>query len=250
MQEQDRDKKIRAKERLSGKGRIALLVTLPLLVGLCLSFAISSLSSYDQQTSEVIIHKSPLIWRTDGEGDYLLSELAAGGTYELVEPVETDSQIETLTATWEFKGEVTLALSANNGRDYTPVVYGVPLTSGFVSGNQLKWRVTLGPDSQLSEVRIAYTDTSGAGGTFGSPELSGFQFRKPLYITNPSGEGLFNYQVKIKVEELGNIQADFQDIRFTATDGETLLAHYLEEIAGAAPNRIATFYVKVPQLPA
>jgi len=255
------DKKVRQKKRVSGKGRIALIVAVPLVVGLFLSFAISSLGSYEQQTTEVVAHKSPLVWRTDAEGDYLLSELSSGGTYELVEAVETEGEIETLSATWEFKGEVTLEVSADNGLNYTPVVYGVPLSSGFVSGNQIKWRVTIAEDSELTEIKIAYTDTSGAMGTFGRPELSGFKYRKPVYITNRSGEELFNYQMVIKVAEKdtagsydlhceGNIEADFEDIRFTSQDGETLLPYYLENITGQSPDRIARFWVKIPQIPA
>jgi len=195
-------------------------VTISLLIGLCLSFAVSSLSytlvgTSEEQTIETIVHKPPLIWRTDGEGDYLLSEFAADGTYELAEVVKTSGRIETLTASWEFKGEVTLEASADNGLHYTPVVYGVPLifdtqyairdTHDAISGNRIKWRVTLGPDSELSEIRIAYTDTSGAGNTFGEPELSGFKFRKSLYITNSSGEELFNYQIPILVGQSTNI---------------------------------------------
>jgi len=124
---------------MSGKGRIALITSLAIITGLSLSFAISSLSSYtgDQQTIETLSYKSPLIWRTDGEGDYegdyLLSELAPDGTYELVDAVETNSQIETLVATWEFKGKVILELSADNGQNYSMAVYGAPI-AGFTSG--------------------------------------------------------------------------------------------------------------------
>jgi len=263
-------------------------VTISLLIGLCLSFAVSSLSytlvgTSEEQTIETIVHKSPLVWRTpldserltgqaDGEGDYLLSEFAADGTYELAEVVKTSGRIETLTASWEFKGEVTLEASADNGLHYTPVVYGVPLifdtqyairdTHDAISGNRIKWRVTLGPDSELSEIRIAYTDTSGAGNTFGEPELSGFKFRKSLYITNSSGEELFNYQIPILVGQStnihtpgvhigceGRVKSDFGDIRFTAADGETLLPYYLESFIGESPNRAAAFWVKVPQIP-
>jgi len=237
-----------------GRGRIGLVVGFSLIAGLCLSFAVSSLSytlvgTSEEQTIETIVHKSPLVWRTDGQGDYLLSELVPGGTYELIEEVETANQIETIIVTWKSKGEATLQVSANNGQDYTPVVYGVPLDLAH-SGNRIKWRVTLGPDSELSEIRVAYTDAEGAGGTFGVPELSGFGYRKSLNISNPSGEELFNYQVKVEVDEEGiRTQADFGDIRFTATDGETLLAHYLDGITGESPNKTAVFLIKIPQIP-
>ena len=257
-----------------GKVSIILLISLSLFIGLSLFFAVNNFSSYAlagtsalADTSEVqagmtVIYKSPFIWRTppdtgqaDRKGDYLLSKLVADAVHELTGAIKVSGQIESLTATWEFKGQVILEISADNGQNYSPVIYGVPLTSGFISGNQLKWRVTLGHDSELSEIKIAYTDTSGVAGTFGNPALSGFEFRKPIYISRgqfPAGTvpGLFNYQIKVEVKEEDiRTEADFADIRFTATDKETLLSHYLESITGDKPARIATYYVKVPQLP-
>ena len=256
-QEEKRDYGIRR----NGKASIVLLASLSLLIGLSLFFAINSFSPYtlaetgEGQTGTTASYKSPLIWRLDEEGDYLLSELAPGKTYELFDAIETPGQIKTFTASWEFKGEVTLALSADNGENYTPVVYGVPLTSGFISGNQLKWRAKLGQDSELTKINIAYTDTSGAAGTFGNPALSGFNYRKPIVIArSDSGEAipeaLFNYQIKVEIEEEEiRTKADFADIRFTAADKETLLPYYLESIRGDAPARIAAYYVLLPQVP-
>lgn len=61
--------------------------------------------------------------------------------------------------------------------------------------------MNVGPDSELMEVRISYTDSSGVAGIFGESALSGFKFRKPIYVTNASGEELFNYQMRVKVAE-------------------------------------------------
>ncbi len=274
------DKKAGHKNWVSGKGRIILLAAL-LLTGVFLSFVINP-SSYTftsrggQQTGETIVYKSSLVWRTDGKGDYLLPELSSNAVHELVNAVETDKPIKAITATWKFEGKAALEVSADNGKNYVSVVNGVPIQAtgyrlqatdkdvqkqGFVSGRKLKWRVTLGPDSRISEIKIAYTNIEEAGSTFGSPELSGFKFRKAIEISNPSGEELFNYQVRIKVGEgshksqeadvycQGNIKSDFKDIRFTAQDGETSLPYYLENITGERPDRVATFWVKVPQIP-
>ena len=208
---------------------------------------------------ETVVIKSALVWRTDTQGDFIFDPISSSGTYEISPAYTTAGRIASITASWKFKGEVRLELSADNGDSYTPVLCGVPLTSGFVKGNNLRWRVTLGADSELTEVRISYTDTSGLVGTFGEPQLSGFELRKPLVITNAGDNDLFNYQLQINVGELtgqdadvyceGNIQADFADLRFTCADGQTLLAHYLEKIAGTAPNRLATIWVKIPQIP-
>jgi surface protein len=275
--------------KIRKKGRIILSGIALILTGLCLSFAVSSFSSAENKTGETVVYQSPLVWRTDGAGDYLLAEFSPDATYELADAVETAGQIESLAATWEFSGRVTLEVSADNGANYTEVINGVPVELPE-SGNQLKWKATLGPDSEVTQIKISYTDTAGVAGTFGEPELSGFKFRKKLVIDSPiksandnenseDTQDLFNYQVKVVVgEEIASplarndnssslrgaaeggdeaisvycgekIEADFQDVRFTAADGQTILPHYRESISGTAPQRQAVFWVKVPQIP-
>ncbi|UCB57614.1 MAG: DUF2341 domain-containing protein, partial [Candidatus Omnitrophota bacterium] len=254
-------KKARGKKRMSREGRIALLVAVALTTGVFLSFAIKSLSSSETpQLNEGVSYKSALVWRTDDKGDYTLSAMAAGNTYEVTNAVETQGEINSITASYKFKGQVRVEVSADNGASFTGIVNGVPLTTGFTRGNMLKWRLTLGDDSELTEMKIKYTDASGVAGSFGNPQLSGFGVRKAISVTNSSNDELFNYQLPVKVGESsgasgydvhceGKIQADFQDVRFTCADGETVLPHYLEKIEGAYPGRVATFWVKVPQIP-
>jgi len=224
---------------------------------------------------EAATFRSALVQREGGEQQqryYIFDETLVylPGTYEInlsEDPVTapayvTDGEIKTITASWKSKGKVTLEVSADNGLHYIPVVNGVPCPIPW-AGNRIKCRASLGPEDKLIELRLAYTDTSGVIGTFGVPELSGFKFRKSLYITNPSGEELFNYQIPISVGQStntsvpgtqvncgGNIRADFKDIRFTAADGETLLPYYKEgqSPAGTVPN-FAVFWAKIPQIP-
>ncbi|RKY40966.1 MAG: hypothetical protein DRP85_07530, partial [Candidatus Makaraimicrobium thalassicum] len=230
-----------------------LLIILAVLI----SFLFSATGLSNPEATSFI---SPLIWRVDGEGDYLLPQFSPGRAYELTHGIRTGGQIKSITASWEFKGKVAMEVSANNGRSYTSVVNGVPLTDGFMPGSRIRWRVIMGPDSELTEVKMVYTDVSGVQGSFGEPELSGFRFRKPVYIDNPSGEELFNYQVLIKVGASegvegcdvhcgGSVTADFTGIRFTAADGETLLAYYRESVTDSGHDKLACFWVKVPQLP-
>jgi hypothetical protein len=213
--------------------------------------------------AEITTFKSALVWRSDDKGDYLLPK-EIKERYEIARGIQTEGQIQSISANWRFKGQVRLEVSADNGKHFYPIVNGVPLKSGFTIGNQLKWRAQLEADSELIEVKLAYTDTSGVIGTFGEPQLSGFRYRKALPIYQQGvggGQDLFNYQMKIRVAESagasvfdihcnGNMQADFKDIRFTAADGQTLLPHYLERITGRKPKRVATFWVKIPHIPA
>jgi hypothetical protein len=209
--------------------------------------------------SEIATFKSSLLWRGDGKGDYFLPALSSG-VYESKENILTDGIINTITATWKFEGEVTLEVSADGGIHYTSVVWGVPQTSGFGKGNKIRWRAHLKKKSKLSEVKITYTDNYGTTATFGNPLLSGFTFRKPIYIKGVDSGELFNYQLNIKVGESegakdydlhcgGKVKNDFADIRFTAQDSETVLPFYREYIEGEKPNRVASFWVKIPQLP-
>jgi hypothetical protein len=222
-------------------------VYLLLLWGLILSpFLLYAETAY----AETVVWQAPLIYSPN---------ISREGIYESPQTHISEGIIKSITANWEFEGRVTLEVSANNGLDYHPVINGVPLNNIYPSGNQIKWRAILGKKSKLHKVKITYKDTNGVIGDFGSPRLSGFKFRKPIYIKNP-GQELFNSPIKIKIAESttkkdfdvscdGNIEADFRDVRFTAADGQTILAHWREEILGTSPHRVATFWVKVPHIP-
>jgi len=235
-------------------------------------------ASPDMAEPEKAAFVSALVWRADGTGDYTFERGSLSGTsidddgaveytgspgrYEVRAPYETDGLIYDITANWKFTGKVTLEVSATgNSADYAPVVNGVPLEMDESNaGAKLMWRATLAPDSTLTELKIVYNDLSGIIGDFGTPELSGFMFRKPVYVTGTTAGELFHYQLPIRVGEsagaadcnfylIGSIQADFADVRFTQQDQETLIPYYLESITGEAPNRTALFWLNIPQLP-
>ena len=240
----------KSSRRTFGSVAPCFVLTLFILIGFLAS------AGYAEET----IYKSPLVWRLDRQGDYLLPPFQSDATYIIQDTATTDGDITGITATWEFTGEVTLAVSADGGNNYTVVTNGVPLSEGFVSGSRIKWSATLGPESTLTEVRIVYADSSGVLSSFGNPQLDGFRARKQVTLTNPSEESLFHHQVKMTIAESQTaedydahcdqaIMADFQDIRFTAADADTLLSYYLEGITGEEPNRKASFWVKVPEIP-
>ncbi|TRZ52274.1 MAG: DUF2341 domain-containing protein, partial [Dehalococcoidia bacterium] len=240
---------------------ICLLAGALLVPGL-LSIKGQSVSySYEQQMDNTLIFKSDLVWRTDGKGDYLIPVLTEG-THALNTAIVAGGTIESITANWEFQGKATLEVSANNGANYTKIINGTSLAAGFVKGNQIRWRAQVEKDSSITQIVIGYTDTSGLAGNLGTPALTGFAYRKPVHVNNPSKEGLFNYQVKVVVSEdenqkseaadiycEGNIKSDFKDIRFTTADGQRILPHYLESVSGVHPFRKAVCWVKIPQIP-
>jgi len=84
--------------------------------------------------------------------------------------------------------------------------------------------------------------------------LSGWQYRKSITISRASG-AVTDYQLKIKVGESsgasgadvdcgGKCLSSFDDLRFTTSDGTTLLNYWIESITGTTPNQLATVWVK------
>jgi len=77
--------------------------------------------------------------------------------------------------------------------------------------------------------------------------LDGWDLRKEITITEISGNALTDYQVKIEVGYEPQMKSDFSDLRFTDSDGITLLNYWIEEYTEESS---ATVWVKVPEIPA
>lgn len=84
--------------------------------------------------------------------------------------------------------------------------------------------------------------------------LSGWAYRNSITLSRASG-AVTDYQMKILVgQSSGSSGADvhcanhclssFDDLRFTPSDGQTLLSYWIEEITGTSPNQTATVWVK------
>ncbi|MEM5802085.1 MAG: DUF2341 domain-containing protein [Candidatus Aenigmatarchaeota archaeon] len=81
--------------------------------------------------------------------------------------------------------------------------------------------------------------------------LSGFRFRRLITISN-SGSALTDYQVLVNLDtasliSAGKMRSDCGDIRFTDSDGTTLLNYWLESGCNSASTKL---WVKVPSIPA
>ena len=71
--------------------------------------------------------------------------------------------------------------------------------------------------------------------------------RKAITITGSTAGNQTNYQLKITVTYGSDMQADFDDIRFTSSDGTTLIDYYLES---KTDSSTADFWVEIPSIPA
>lgn len=84
--------------------------------------------------------------------------------------------------------------------------------------------------------------------------LGGWSYRKSITLSRASG-AVTNYQMKLLVGESsgatgedvdcgGKCASDFDDIRFTTSDGTTLLDYWIESVTGTTPNQLATIWIE------
>ncbi|MEM4935127.1 MAG: DUF2341 domain-containing protein, partial [Thermoplasmata archaeon] len=88
--------------------------------------------------------------------------------------------------------------------------------------------------------------------SFSQSWLSDWQYRIPITITERSGNTLTDYQILVVINtqnliSQGKMRSDCGDIRFTDSDGITLLNYWIESGCNSANTRI---WVKVPNIPA
>ncbi len=84
--------------------------------------------------------------------------------------------------------------------------------------------------------------------------LTNYSYRKSITLSRASG-AVTNYQMKLLVGETSGATGEdvdcgglclstFNDIRFTKSDGTTLLDYWIESISGATPNQLATIWIE------
>ncbi|MDD5703755.1 MAG: DUF2341 domain-containing protein, partial [Dehalococcoidales bacterium] len=83
-----------------------------------------------------------------------------------------------------------------------------------------------------------YTGLTNAGGV-------DWDYRRPVTIDNSVGGTLTDYQVKITVTYDTDMQADFDDLRFTDDNGTSELYYWIESYTASTS---ATVWVKVPSI--
>jgi hypothetical protein len=77
--------------------------------------------------------------------------------------------------------------------------------------------------------------------------LSGYSKRKELVLTGGASGALSDFQLKVAVPYAAAMQGDFDDIRFTQSDGTTLIDAWLEVKTN---DTSATVWVEFPSTPA
>jgi hypothetical protein len=98
------------------------------------------------------------------------------------------------------------------------------------------------PSSTPSNIVVPSYDSS-------SPNWynSSWAKRKTIAIAGSTVGAQSNYQIKISVPYVANMKSDFSDLRFTDSEGQTLISHWLESKTNSVE---AIVWVKVPLVPA
>jgi hypothetical protein len=84
--------------------------------------------------------------------------------------------------------------------------------------------------------------------------LAGWDYRKSITLSRASG-AVTNYQMKLLVGESsgatgedvdcgGKCLSTFNDLRFTTTDGTTLLDYWIEAVSDTTPNQLAVVWIE------
>jgi hypothetical protein len=80
--------------------------------------------------------------------------------------------------------------------------------------------------------------------------LSGWLYRRPVAVSNPCGEEITGYQVRVVLDStfyFSHAQSNGADLRLTAGDGTTLIPFWIEE--WNQEDASVSMWVKVPSLP-
>ena len=91
--------------------------------------------------------------------------------------------------------------------------------------------------------------------------LTAWTYRKAIVIAHTDDAAQTNYQLKLLVGESsgavgeqvdcgGLVASDFDDLRFTTSDGTTLCDYWIESLSGTTPNQLATVWIEVPSIAA
>jgi hypothetical protein len=88
-----------------------------------------------------------------------------------------------------------------------------------------------------------------------------WNYRKSIVIAHTDDGAQTNYQMKLLVGESSGavgeqvdcgakVASDFDDLRFTTSNGTTLCDYWIESLSGTTPNQLATVWIEIPSIAA
>lgn len=198
-------------------------------------------------------------------GGKVLHVLSSSGaaTPELrVQNTASSSEAEINLNSKTAVADVTTKISASGGVFAGTGIVGTTTSHplAFLANNSEKVRITTAgtvgvgttnPSAKL-HVDLPSTDTTTVPLKVYGPVsiLDGWQWKRPITITY-SGSALTNYQVFVSITSmpLQGSDPNGYDIRFTDSDGKTLLNFWIESYTWVNAVVTANFWVKVPSIP-
>lgn len=181
--------------------------------------------------------------RIDSQGYPSVSLYAFEDGFFKSGPIVARGQILNLSIFYEYEGEVSMALSADNGRTWTDVHNGVILTGGFGAGNIIRWKARISPGSILKHAVVDYTDDRGTITGFGQPVLSGTVYRKRIFLSSLDEKICHNQQVLIELP-VNDIEYSVDSLCFTLADGTSIIPHYIEKNDGSN----VSIWLRMPEI--
>jgi serine protease len=171
----------------------------------------------------------------------------SGGTVGTTYSQTVQASGGTTPYTWSIdSGILPAGLSLGSG---TGTISGIPTTAGTSS---FTIKVTDGSSSTATK-SLSITVSSSSGGW-----LTGWSYRKSLTVTGSASGSQSNYQVKITVNRSTGTDSGstvyvgtkcdstYKDIRFTKTDGASLLDYWIESSSSSS----ASVWVELDTVPA
>lgn len=191
---------------------------------------------------------STIVWSKTGDATNLTSIVVntSNGTFAGALSGQTQLAANTLyyafvrhtngagTSSWSTAVSFTTSASTNTST----------FNSNFSSGSNY----SIGSSAEVASSVGRLLDLGGGTYATSAPSsLSAWTRRKAITVTNNVASTLTNDQIKVTVAYDSDMKADFGDIRFTDSDGSTLLDHWMES---STASTTADYWVEIPTLTA
>lgn len=139
---------------------------------------------------------------------------------------------------------VKIRISSNNDGNNYAITSAQSFTIQNSSASGIKYSRTFSASDfyTSSNATVSYS-----AGSASIASQASWTKRKAITVTNNTASTLTNFEVSIPVTYDADMQADFDDIRFTSSDGSTFINYWLET---KTDSTSATFWVQVPSIAA
>ena len=159
------------------------------------------------------------------------------------------------TSPAQFRSDGTTSISTGGSTEETTVVLKTSMTDIDSSS-------TLVPHVEIQPTGTSFVNSAnylGSGVSYAGSAVTGpvtvsnnwynnsWTRRKLIAVVNNTASALSNYQVQISVTYDSDMQADFEDLRFTSSNGTTLIDHWIETYTASTS---ATVWIEVPSISA